>query len=131
MSLDEFLPSVNLPLESNIGYKVLLLEINGKHYLRFASTNSNDEHHPILLRNALEEFNLKYEEVRKNDTLLIPRHFGKNYKAIAMGKADLNLEERTAEFHGSSANYPLSIYERHLILIQPLLLNWKLTHSIG
>ena len=131
MSLDELFPSVNLPTQSGIGYKIVLLEIKGKHYLRFAKTNSTDEHHPILLRNTLEEFKLNYDEVTRSDDIIIPRHFGEKYKAIAMGKADINLDMITAEFHGSSANYPLSIYNKHLILIQPILPGWNLIHSIG
>lgn len=131
MSLEKLLPCVNLPLESGIGYKVIFLEINNKSYLRFAMTNSTAEHHPILLRNTLNEFNLDYDEIARNDDIMIPRHFGEKYKAIAMGKADINLEIKTAEFHGSSANYPLSIHKRHITLIQPLLPDWKLTYSIG
>ena len=131
MALEQIFPTMNLPEQSGIGYKVVLLEINSMNYLRFARTNSLDEHHPVLLRNALEEFGLCYVEVTRNDQILIPKHIGDKYKALAMGKADLILETKIAEFHGSSANYPLSIYQKHLALIQPLLPSWKLTHSIG
>lgn len=114
MSIDAKIPQIKLPAESG-KYKVVQFYVGEKPYLRFGGRETKDEgdRHNAIVKRFAEEAGLK---TIVDTSLKIVRVFPADeaFKIAGMGWCELNLEKKTAEYYGTSANYYIRIDETHL-----------------
>ena len=124
MSLDENLPIANWP-EKDGEYKVVQLDIHGKPHLRFAQRSY--ETHGIILKLLLgirDDKDLTFVGASGTRS---PEPEGEGYKVRGMGRAKVNVEQRTASFYGSSDDYGFRIDKTHLDSIRTSVPDWKIS----
>ena len=121
MSLEAQIPNVAWP-ERNGLYKVAQFIIDGQPYLRFGQ-----EYHRHIVQSFAQEIGLEPILDFKRYIFFLPDE--ERYKIAGMGRCQLNLTERVAEFFGVSSDYEIGISEEHLELIKPFCPDMNITYN--
>ncbi len=124
MEQNEALPPVNWPQKSG-EYKVVQLQLDGKHYLRFRQDDWELTHN-LILRNFLEAQGIEPRTFRTHTDETVPETRGERYIADGMGKARVNVEQKRASFYGESYDYGIGISRTHLEQIRHLEPGWQI-----
>lgn len=143
--------NANLPDESG-EYKVVQVTIDGVLHMGFSSTERRPIHsHSSILEHLLEEngyctllngklfLMTKEEFVREGEQrriydlvedqssvsgIKIPALSGDGYKVNGMGKVDINADQKSARFFGTSMSYEIGLDEDLLKLLEEQEIEW-------
>ena len=126
MTLDSSIPKIELPFDGI--HKVVQFLVDGIPYLRFRR-----DYHTDIVKRFADEIGVKAIVDIKHYT---PLFFLPDENMICgMGRCELNLTDRKAEFYGTSTDYYSNfpdigaISEEHLELIKPFSQNINMTYN--
>ncbi len=131
MSLESKIPRFRYFQSSNPDdYKtqqVIQLEVEGQLFLR-----AGVGYHSEILYDFIRECARAGEPILTEEEAKIYIQQGRpsvqagKYKAVGMGKVDIDVTSKTLRFHGSSQGYYMEIEERHLERMRAHLPGWRI-----
>ncbi len=147
MTLEKDLKTVNWPEKSG-EYKIVQLYVDRKSFLRFpegdmvidalSDPSTPESHmgflmggvgHAGILWSTLKSLGKEYFMKAGTQGYKIPNPEGKDYKVTGMGKAKVDVENKSSSFYGKSLDYEIGIDQTHLDKIKKLESDWKIEHS--
>jgi hypothetical protein len=147
MTIEKTIKQVNWPKKSG-EHKVVQLDVNGKIFLRFPNEDmiidaledpsTPESHmeflmggvgHAGILWSTLKSLKKEYSMKTGAQGYEIPNNNGKDYKVIGMGKAKVDVENKSSSFYGKSLDYEIGIDQTHLDKIKELESDWKIKYS--
>jgi|TARA_Y100000310_G_scaffold119750_1_gene118469 hypothetical protein len=147
MTLEKNIKTVNWPEKSG-EHKIVQLDVNGKLFLRFPNEDmiidaledpsTPDSHmgflmggvgHAGILWSTLKSLEKGYSMKTGAQGYEIPNPQGKDYNVLGMGKAKIDIENKSASFYGKSLDYEIGINSNHLDKIKKSEADWKIKYS--
>ena len=119
MSIDAKIAQIEYPVESG-KYKVAQFYVDKKPYLRFGKieTDTSSDKHSLIVKRFAEEARLKTIVDSSSKRIRVLPADGA-FEIAGMCLCELNLEEKTAEYYLTSADYRIGIDKKHLKSIKP------------
>ena len=117
---------VNLPKSSGT-YKIIQLHFSGRNCLyhdypaqqdRYLLFGNKGDFHNDILRRFLQSTGMQTDET--------PAPAGKDYKAIGMGRADIDLDRKSILFYGHSSIYQIPINREFLEHLKKQMTDWRI-----
>ncbi len=100
-------------------YKFVQLEVDSIPFLRFE--NDRARIHASILRYFFREVGISPSSIQGLGGISCPALSGERYGVFGMGKAEIDLKQKTASFYDYSRDYGIGVskefFERHKLLI--------------
>ncbi len=124
---NENLPLVNWPAEPG-EYKVVQFNSDSKPYLRFGREPESKfgDFHEFILERFAQEIGVDCINIPGPDGPVAGLPDNIEYKLIGAGKCNVNLENRTATYHGTSRDYQMGINQDHIQRLRTEFPEWQM-----
>ena len=106
-------------------YKVVQIYLRGEPMIYFADIDKSL--HYAILAFALQQHGIHFEWIElQSHEVVVPALEGEGYRACGMGKATVDIANKTMRFSGASFHYSIAPDTQHMEEIASLHQEWKL-----